>query len=394
MEEQRTSKKLDRWLIIAIFIFTGVIALLTACSPTKGESVRASSIVPVAAPCPECEEFICPEPVRYEDVWAESPHADSEAEAFTHWNDTEPQEIPSECAKCHSRPGFIDFLGVDGTTVNQVDSPAMTGTTITCYVCHNEVIDDITSVEFPSGAKVRMLGPEVRCVLCHQGRASTKTVDDAITELELSEPDASSDELVFINSHSTSAATPFGSEVQGAYQYAEKTYSGKFKRGDDFFACTRCHNQHSLELNIDSCAECHTLDETDPRDIRVDTTDYDGDGDNIEGVAYEVSTMRDALYVAIQTYANQVAGIPIVYDVTTYPYFFIDANGNGSLDAEENLPENSYNAWTPRLLKAAYNYNYVTHDPGAYAHNSDYILQVLYDSLADLGGDVTGMARP
>ena len=394
MEEQRTSKKLDRWLIIAIFIFTGLIALLTACSSIEGESVQSSAVVPVAAPCPECEEFICPEPVRYEDVWAESPHADSEAEAFIHWNDTEPQEIPTECAKCHSRPGFIDFLGVDGTTANQVDSPAMTGTTITCFVCHNEVIDDITSVEFPSGAKVRMLGPEVRCVLCHQGRASTRTVDDALIELELFEPDVPTAELNFINSHSTSAATPFGSEVQGAYQYAGKTYSGLFKRGDDFFACTRCHNQHSLEINSDSCAECHTLDGTEPRDIRVDTTDYDGDGNNVEGIAYEISSMHDALYDAIRSYANQVSGTPIVYDITTYPYFFIDTNGNGVLDAEENLSENSYNAWTPRLLKAAYNYNYVTHDPGAFAHNSDYILQVLYDSLADLGGDVTGMARP
>jgi hypothetical protein len=395
MEEQRTSKILDRWLIIAIFIFTGVIALLSACSPLVGETVPAASVaVPAAAPCPDCEELICPEPVRYEDVWAASPHADSEAEAFTHWNETEPQEIPTECAKCHSRPGFIDFLGIDGTPANQVDSPAMTGTTISCFVCHNEVIDDVNSVDFPSGAKVRMLGPEVRCVLCHQGRTSTKTVDDTITELGLSELDVPSEELVFINSHSTSAATPFGSEVQGAYQYAEKTYSGKFKRGDDFFACTRCHDQHSLELKTDSCTECHTLEVTEPRDIRVDTTDYDGDGDNVEGISYEITTMHDALYEAIQAYADQIAGTPIVYDVTTYPYFFIDTNGNSRLDTEENLPENSYNAWTPRLLRAAYNYNYVTHDPGAYAHNSDYTLQVLYDSLADLGGDVTGMARP
>jgi hypothetical protein len=33
-------------------------------------------------------------------------------------------------------------------------------------------------------------------------------------------------------------------------------------------------------------------------------------------------------------------------------------------------------------------------DPGAYAHNGDYILQVLYDSLVDIGGEISGMIRP
>ena len=392
MEEQITSKKPDHWLATAILIFIGSVALLTACSPTVGASVQTGAVV-VADTCPECEEPICPEPVLYEDVWGTSAHADAEAEAFTHWNDEDPQEIPADCAKCHSRPGFIDFLGVDGSITNQVDNPVRTGTTITCFVCHNEVISDLNNAEFPSGANVRGLGPEVRCILCHQGRASTKTVDNAILELELTEPDETSTELGFINSHSTSGATPFGGEVQGAYQYAGKDYRGRFSRGSDFFACTRCHDQHSLEINIDTCRECHTLT-GETQDIRVDTTDFDGDGDTVEGIAYEISTIHDALYEAIQSYAGQVVRTPIVYDITTYPYFFIDSNSNGNLDLDENLPENNYNAWTPRLLRAAYNYNYVTHDPGAYAHNSDYILQILYDSLDDLGGDVTDMERP
>jgi len=53
-----------------------------------------------------------------------------------------------------------------------------------------------------------------------------------------------------------------------------------------------------------------------------------------------------------------------------------------------------YNAFTPRLLQAAYNYHYVVKDPGAFAHNGKYIIQVLYDSLEDLGANTTGMVRP
>jgi hypothetical protein len=38
------------------------------------------------------------------------------------------------------------------------------------------------------------------------------------------------------------------------------------------------------------------------------------------------------------------------------------------------------------LLKAAYNYQYVMTDPGAYAHNGEYVVQVLQNTLRDLPG--------
>jgi hypothetical protein len=49
-------------------------------------------------------------------------------------------------------------------------------------------------------------------------------------------------------------------------------------------------------------------------------------------------------------------------------------------------------------LKAAYNYQYVQKDPGAAAHNAKYVIQFLYDTLTNLGQqvtvDMTGMVRP
>jgi hypothetical protein len=72
----------------------------------------------------------------------------------------------------------------------------------------------------------------------------------------------------------------------------------------------------------------------------------------------------------------------------------VDTNGNGQADPDEANFGNRYNAWTPRLLKAAYNYQFAQKDPGAYVHNGKYILQVLYDSIADIGGSVAGMTRP
>jgi hypothetical protein len=87
-------------------------------------------------------------------------------------------------------------------------------------------------------------------------------------------------------------------------------------------------------------------------------------------------------------------GVPIVFNPDTHPYFFTDTNDNGLADPEEINSENKYINWTPRLLRAAYNYNYVSHDTGAFAHNSIYILQILYDSLVDIGGDPSGLTRP
>ncbi|MDA1090842.1 MAG: hypothetical protein O3A85_11100 [Proteobacteria bacterium] len=59
---------------------------------------------------------------------------------------------------------------------------------------------------------------------------------------------------------------------------------------------------------------------------------------------------------------------------------------------------NRYQSWTPRLLRAAYNYPFVAKDPGMYSHNPKYVLQLLYDSLENLSAkiklDMAKMLRP
>jgi hypothetical protein len=132
---------------------------------------------------------------------------------------------------------------------------------------------------------------------------------------------------------------------------------------------------------------CHNV-VTGPRDIRRDTTtDYDGDGSSTEPLVEEIETLQDKLYTAIQDYAASVSGTPIMYDSHSYPYWFKD-DGSGD----------RYSSFTPRLLMAAYNYQFIMKDPGGYAHNGHYIIQLLYDGLADLGTqvtvDMTGLVRP
>jgi len=66
------------------------------------------------------------------------------------------------------------------------------------------------------------------------------------------------------------------------------------------------------------------------------------------------------------------------------------------VDADEANAKNGYASWTPNLLRAAYDYQYSVKDPGVFAHNADYILQVLYDSIEAVGGKdaVAKFTRP
>ncbi len=67
------------------------------------------------------------------------------------------------------------------------------------------------------------------------------------------------------------------------------------------------------------------------------------------------------------------------------PISCADANGDGVADQADGKPV-PYNAWSPRMLKAAYNWKFVGSDAGIHVHNPHYALQLLYDSMNDLSG--------
>ncbi|MBC7236305.1 MAG: hypothetical protein H5T69_10720 [Chloroflexi bacterium] len=321
--------------------------------------------------------------------WVASAHADTKAEAFTHWDEDDPPVVPKSCAKCHSTFGFQDFLGVDGSAFGVVDQDAKIGSVITCVACHNTVTWNLDSVEFPSGAVVEDLGPEARCMQCHQGRASTVQVNASIEKAGVADPDAVSPDLGFTNIHYfAAAATQMGTLAQGGYQYEGKAYDARFAHVEDFDTCVECHNPHTLKVQLTSCQTCHENVQTveDIQGVRMagSQVDYDGDGDIREGIYHEIQGLRTLLYEAIRSYGASVAGTAIAYNEHAHPYFFIDTNQNGVAEETEATSQNRYNAWTPRLAKAAYNYQTSLKDPGAFAHGGKYIIQLLYDSIEDL----------
>lgn len=316
--------------------------------------------------------------------WEGSTHAAAEAGSFTYWDDDEPAVIPVGCAKCHSTYGYRDFLGEDGSNPQTVDSAAATGTTVYCIACHNPSAHAMERVEFPSGAEIGDLGPEAVCMQCHQGLRAGTEVRRLIAGRDEDTVDSG---LSFVNAHYyLAAASWLGTEAGGGFEYDGRTYAGRFEHVPDLQRCAHCHDPHSQRVTWQTCSPCHVTvaGPSDLWKIRVAGDDYDGDGDTEEGLAEEIATMQSMLLDAIQSYASGVAGSPVAY-VNRFPYFLHDANGNGAPDAAEISGGNRYAYWTPRLLRAAFNYHFSLQDRGNYAHNGRYVLQLLYDSLDDLG---------
>lgn len=329
----------------------------------------------------------------YVEAWLKSGHADYHSRSFSYWN--KDGEVPPNCAACHSEPGFLDWLGADGSAAASVEAPAAVNAVIACASCHVPEAEALDAVPFPSGTTVAGLGPNATCSVCHQGRQSGPAVARATSALA---EDTVSPDLSFLNVHyGVAAAVMHGSEVEGGYQYPGLAYAGRFMHVPSANTCTSCHDPHSSEVATDGCAACHQ-GATDLRAIRLRHSDFDGDGATHGGIHAEVAGLHARLYDAIRTYAAEVSGAPIGYAKDSHPYFFADSDGDGVISEAEAVRPNAYKAFTPRLLKAAYNYQFVAKDPGAYVHNPAYAMQLLHDSLASLADavdvDVSGLTRP
>jgi hypothetical protein len=374
---------------------------LAACSATPPATDVSATTVPTIAETATASES----PAAVADVpfiadWQSSGHADVNSEPFKHWNGDDPAVVPAACARCHTPAGFVEFAGT-GKVAKDIPAPAGV---INCSSCHSPEARALTKVTFPSGKEIDNLGPEARCMTCHQGRESKVSVDKKIADFNITDVDAivapmkdASGKTVnfgFINIHYFAAgATLYGSQAQAGYEYEGAIYDPKFRHVDGVDTCIACHNQHTLKIRVEKCQECHenvkTVDDLKDNRMNGSLEDYNGNGDTKEGIYYEMKGLQDTLYSAIQAYAVDVIKTPIAYDGAAYPYFFV-ADADGKPVQKDGKPV-TYTTWSARLLKAAYNYQLSVKDPGAFAHNAKYVMELLHDSTADLN---TKLAKP
>jgi hypothetical protein len=323
--------------------------------------------------------------VEVTDLWSISGHADYDSISFTNWD--EDGEIPPSCAKCHSTTGFHNFLGLDGSTPLTVEIAVPIGTVVMCSACHNTEVHAMTTVPYPDGFEFQPQRNEASCMNCHQGRATGLRIEEQIDGLDLDEPD---EELSFVSVHyGIAALAKMGSEANGAYQYEGQNYQGYYVHVREFETCETCHEPHDANIQVEDCTPCHfnVAAYEDIRLIREEEIDWAGKGVML-GVDADIQAMHDQLYDLITEYSVNMVGEPIVYNFDQFPYWFQGTEG------DQGPP---YEAWTPRLLRTAYNYHFVMNARGAFAHNPRYVLQVLYDSIADfadvLDVDMSGMVR-
>lgn len=387
-------------VLLGMVILVG--AVLAACSGNPTTPPAEATDTPSAAPIPD---------TPYLADWQSSGHANAADVPFRYWDDAaeNPDGVPTTCAKCHTSTGYQDYLGLDGSEAGKVDAAvsAEHSQGIQCAACHNAETISKTTVMFPSGVEITA-GDDARCMECHQGRESKVSVDAQIEKFAATDMDAvvapiknDKGEDVFFGFRNVhyyaAAATLYGGMTHGGYEYEGLTYDAKNTHVEGYATCSGCHDPHTLKVKVDECALCHEDVATveDLKNVRMvsSTPDYDGDGDVAEGMYYEIEGLQGILFAEIQKYAADKAGAAIVYDTGTYPYYFADTNTNGAVDEGEAIFPNAYKNWTPRLLKAAYNYQVSLKDPGAFAHGNKYIVQLLFDSISDLGSDTSTLAR-
>lgn len=356
---------------------------LSEAAPGQGQPVfimpRSGPFAPEAVAVPNARVIA---------AWARSGHSNYSSESFSHWN--EDGEIPGACATCHSGIGFRAFHGLDGGPGGVPEQPVPIGGVVDCDTCHNTGLSQITEITLPSGVAHPVAAGDASCTTCHQGRTAGATVAEATAEKPEDQPDST---LRFVNPHyALAAATTLGGYGASGYHYPERSYSGRFLHAKPVATCVSCHDPHSLEITEATCLTCH--ESGDAAAIRIARQSYDGSGDTAKGIKADIAANAALLMRLMTDYAREVGGTPMVYTGERYPYFFNDANGDGLADEAEGRPV-AYAAWTPRLLRATYNWKVVTADHGIHVHNPHYALELLYDSIEDLsaplGVDFAGL---
>ncbi len=336
--------------------------------------------------------------------WEGSGHADITSETFNHWNEDDPAEVPPVCAKCHSTSGFRDFVGADGSAAGSVEMAGKIQDPVNCTACHSTATHELDSVTFPSGTEITGTGSSSACMTCHGGMGSGQDVAKATEGKPEDEPIG--DQAIIGNHYFAAAAVRAGSDGGNGYEYEGKTYVGTFTHAPGVETCTTCHDPHSLHArepeNSDTslCQTCHSnvTGYQEYKTVSMSKVDYDGDG-AVESMYDEIEGMKVLLHQAMSQYSANVGdGTMFGFYGDVYPYSFIDTNKDGQITEDEATFPNQYKLFTPRLLKAAYNYMFTVKEPGAYIHNGQYVLQLMYDSIEDLsaisGVTTTGLTRP
>ncbi len=315
----------------------------------------------------------------------------------------------ADCQRCHTATGAMNYLNnpavyepannnfshLSGWT-SSAGSPQ--NEMLYCWGCHSDVGSGelrnpgALNISLSNNAQLIFndLAHSNVCVSCHSGRASGESIKNR------AEDDFG--DLSFINSHYLPAAGTVYNNI--GYHYDGQSYAQGFHKNvgaENGFAtgaagsCVACHmsgpEPHTFQASVasTSCVNCH--------------------GGLTEQVLVAV---KDEFRVALDELkiALEARGI---YYYPAHPYFF-NVRVTPENAGTTAVAANAFRNWNgvnvgaglepvtgkgKDVMGAAFNYNLLKHEPGAYVHNKQYALKLIADSIDFLAdGAVDGLGIP
>ncbi len=373
--------------------------------------------------------------------WAESGHGEPSAEPFLHYDfkvrgsfaGTPANSAATDCVRCHTTTGYINYVTSGFTDIRpwgaQVNAAGSVITdprskspspgdnvrpisnqkqVIYCNVCHDDgsgrsygfrirSVPRVTgyynlstshanpgnptaNVYYNSGSSIPDASASNICLVCHVGKEAGGTIKGI--------PAAGGDftkKIDFVNSHYlTAGATLFKTS---GYEYPLRSYANAANYLHDTIGisaagtgnsgpCVTCHmkpRRHSFlpvvkdeSDNLISlaegavCSQCHSVN---PNAVAPSTSFNGRVADTTPAyLPYTLTTRKQGYQAAMDVLQAMLKkkGWPFLQ---SHPYFAATTwNNEGNMGA-------------------AFNFNLLYHDYGAYAHNSLYVRRLIFDSI-------------
>jgi len=357
----------------------------------------AAAYVTPGSSCADCHQGGDPSSagdgalLTYRQQWAASGHGDVKGAAFLNsaqhnWqasgtagaNAKQSASVALDCQRCHTKAGYLAFALY--TSLAPVDASAPRySEPLSCRACHTSgdfsaplAIGPRTGYYNYSSAPTGRLqvtqgypdaGRSNLCLGCHVGRQAGSTLA-AIAQATAQKGYSSSfwQDAGFIDAHGLSA----GGQLYGVtgYQYPGVDYTNggvnhsQVGAGGPEGPCVSCHlpgASHTLDAAAGGYALCNGC--------------HQGDGLVSDAFLAQQSAQFNATLKALGAALAQRGLSP-------------NLDGNGVLKYPAFTARNWGNRLSgPLTMGAAFNYNLLAHDPGAFAHNPTYTKRLLRDSL-------------
>ncbi|MBF0286988.1 MAG: hypothetical protein HQM14_04150 [SAR324 cluster bacterium] len=342
--------------------------------------------------------------------WVQSAHGSTTDDPWIHYDWK--AENRQACQRCHTTTGFANYANANAKGEEYVASnndfshltPAATdaeGNTLNfgqneslyCWGCHTNYKGGIRNPGPIVAPYVDMDGSEIVfpdvaasnvCMGCHTGREGGGSIENSTNDFS---------NTGFINSHYlTAGANIF---TASGYEYSARDYTNvSFYAHDQIGAadadgnevnpgtgtngpCVGCHmsatEKHLFEpvtksdengeisaISSPACASCHT------GQFELTSTVLN------EEKAHLAESL-EALKVELEKRGY--------YFAASYPYFFSEADTTDRTKGVRNWLTGSDINSGKLNMGAAYNFNMLEHDPGAFAHNRYYAKRLIYDSI-------------